>query len=226
MALGFFVLIFVISFNVGYLPNSSGPVLPTRVFAGPNQYPPKSFAAYGIVAFPAKATTDEIPRYNIICEAYVTTLLFYADVHVPLNRQMVTVWPIESDHEATRINNIMTPPSKVCDAAVSHYGLLTAQEAIADARKNNARMDGLGPFLLAWSPSEQKGRSDVLVLVTDLSEVTTTEQAQRLFQEWGNDIEKNPDLWEKGWNVNKLKTLIRLWADKYGERLLHLAGGK
>jgi hypothetical protein len=128
--------------------------------------------------------------------------------------------------EATRINKIMAPPSKVCDAAVSHYGLLTAQEAIADARRNNARTDGLGPFLLAWSPSEQKGKSDVLVLVSDLSEVTTTEQAQRLFKEWGDDIEESPDLWEKGWNVNKLKTLIRLWADKYGDRLLHLAGDK
>jgi hypothetical protein len=207
-------------------PISSGPVLPTRVFASPNQYPPKSFAAYGIVAFPAKATTDQMPRYTIICEAYVTTLLFYTDVHVPLNRQMVTVWPIESDQEATWINKIMTQPSKVCDAAVSHYGLLTAQEAIVDAKNNNARMDGLGPFLLAWSPSEQKGKSDVLVLVSDLSEVTTTEQAQRLFREWAHDIEENPDLWENGWNVNKLKTLIRLWADKYGERLLHLAGGK
>jgi hypothetical protein len=31
-------------------------VLPTRVFAGPDQYPPKYFAAYGIVAFPVKAT--------------------------------------------------------------------------------------------------------------------------------------------------------------------------
>jgi len=199
-------------------------VLPTRVFAGPDQYPPKYFAAYGIVAFPVKATKDKIPRYTIICEAYISTFLSYTDVRTPLNRQIVTVWPIESDKEATQINVMRL--SDVCDAAVSHYGLLTAQEAIADAKKSNARIDGLGPFLLAWSPSEQKGKSDVLVLVSDMSEVTTTEQAQRLFIQWAHDIEENPELWEKGWNVDKLKTVIRLWVDKYGQQLLQLAGGK
>jgi amino acid transporter len=31
----------------------------SRLFAGPHQYPPSSFAAYGIVAFPSRATPDD-----------------------------------------------------------------------------------------------------------------------------------------------------------------------
>jgi hypothetical protein len=158
------------------------------------------------------------------CEAYVSTLLFYREVQAPISKQMVTVWPIDSDYEATRINR--RPRDAVCADAVRDYGLLTAKEAMLDATKNGADIDGLGPFLLAWSPSEQKGKPDALVLVSDFSEVTTMDQAKSLFIQWSRDIEKNPELWDKGWNLSKLKTVIRLWADKYGERLLQLAGSK
>jgi hypothetical protein len=205
-------------------PLRENPYYASRIFSGPTQYPPAEFAAYGIVAFPVRATKEDLQRYNMICEAYASSLLFYKEVPVPLDKQMVTVWPIDSDNEAKRANQRWW--DDVCPDAVKHYGLLTAEEAILDARKDGARIDGLGPFLLAWSPAGQKGRADALVLVSDLSEVTTIEQAKSLFMQWSQDIEKNPELWDKGWNISKLKTIIRLWADKYGERLLQLAGVK
>lgn len=173
----------------------------------------------------------------MLCEAYASTLLAYNEVPAPINTQMVTVWPIDTDGEATRLNrmpphdkpndgSVSTIQNRTCVDAVSRYGLLTAEVAIRDARKNRARIDGLGSFLLAWSPSAKKGMPDALVLVSDLSEVTTMEQAKGIFVQWSVDIEKNPELWKKGWNVDSLKTVIKLWADKYGERLLQLVNSK
>jgi hypothetical protein len=204
------------------LPDAA--VLPTRIFAGPNQYPPKSFAAYGIVAFPSRATKDDIKRYTIICEAYVSTFPFYKEIKAPITEQIVTVWPIDTDDNATRINGM--PSDDLCGDAVFHYGLVTALQAIDDAKRRRARIDGLGPFLLAWSPSRQKGVPDALVLVSNLSEVTTSEQAKAFFEKWRHDIEEDPELWKEGWNLEKLRTVLRLWADKYGEQLLQLVGGK
>jgi outer membrane protein OmpA-like peptidoglycan-associated protein len=200
------------------------PILASRLFAGPTQYPPNDFAAYGIVAFKTRATPDDNPRYEMICDAYVAGLLHFTDVKVPLKKQMVTVWPIESDGQATRINK-MTRES-LCPEAVRHYGLPISLEAIESARRSNVRFDDAGPFLLAWSPSETKGQPDALVLVSDLSDVTNSEQAKQIFFDWFSKIQENPELWRPGWDIAKLKVTIRLWADKYGEKLLRVVGLK
>jgi hypothetical protein len=205
-------------------PLTSYSLFPSRIFAGPTQYPPTAFAAYGIVAFTSRATSDDLSRHKMICSAYVTGLLHFTEVRAPLKSQMVTVWPMETNKEATRINAVLR--DNLCPDAVRHYGLVTSLEAIASARGSNVTLDGTGPFLLAWSPSEEKGKPDALVLVSDLSDVTTAEQAREIFRRWSIDIQLNPELWSNGWNRDKLKTVIRLWADKYGTKLLELFGGK
>ena len=150
----------------------------------------------------------------MICEAYITTLPHSGEVHRSLDKQMVTVWPINSDADAVRLN--AQPLNDLCKEAVQHYGLLTSLEAIKDARLSNATVSGRGPFLLAWSPAAQKAQVGSLVLISNLSDVTTLQQAKDLFSSWSNDIQGNPDIWKKGWNIEKLRLVIRLWADKYG----------
>jgi hypothetical protein len=193
-------------------------ILPSRIFAGPGQYPPRQFKAYGIVAFKTRPTGADKARYEMICDAYVAGLLHYTSVKVPLEQQMVTVWPIENANLATRIN--AAPREKVCADAVPHYGLALAQEAIEAARKNKAELNDQGPFLLAWSPGEAAGQSGALVLVSDMSDVINNEQAKQIFTRWALDIQENPELWNKGWNEEKLKLVIRLWADKWGPKIL------
>jgi hypothetical protein len=200
------------------------PILASRLFAGPTQFPPHDFAAYGILAFKTRATADDTPRYEMMCNAYVAGLLHFTDVKAPLKRQMVTVWPIESDNQAIRINKM--PRESLCPEAVRRYGLPTSLEAIGSARRSHMRFDDTGPYLLAWSPSETKGQPDALVLVSDLSDVTTLDQAKQLFFDWFSKIQENPELWRPGWDLAKLKILIRLWADKYGEKLLKVLGSK
>ena len=135
----------------------------------------------------------------------------------------MTVWPIESDAEATGINH-MPGSDDICKNAVQHYGLPAAQTAIIDARKSHAELSGKGPFLLAWSPANSKGQPNSTVLVLDLSDVTTPEQAEASFSYWSTTVQANPELWDKGWNTGQLKTVIRLWADKYGPQILKIFG--
>jgi hypothetical protein len=207
------------------LVNSQPPsiVLPSRMFAGPGQYPPKQFKAYGIVAFNARPTREDKARYEMICDAYVSGLLHYTDVKARFDQQMVTVWPIENDTEASQINAIAR--DKVCARAVPRYGLSIAQEAIEAAKRNKAVLQGRGPFLLAWAPGAQKGQPDALVLVSNLSNVVNIEDSKLVFARWALDIQENPGLWNKGWDVDKLKILIRLWADRYGDDILNYFKG-
>jgi hypothetical protein len=203
--------------------SSYHPTLPTRAFAGPKQYPPSRFAAYGIVAFTSRAVPDDFPRYQMICEAYVASLPSYSEVSTPIEEQMVTVWPIETDRTANRLNK-MPPSDQICKSAVRSYGLTTAKNAIDDARRSRAVLDGVGPFLLAWSPSGEKGKPNALVLVSNLSNVTNSEQAKHIFLDWSNDIVENPELWVRGWNIEKARVTIQLWADRYGSGILKIFG--
>lgn len=200
---------------------ASPPVMPTRIFSGPTQYPPATFAAYGIVAFTSLAAPAERERYEMMCQAYVTTLLHYSQVAAPHEQQMVTVWPIDSDDEATHLNRPTQNNASSCKEAIDHYGLYVAKMAIEDAKKNRVPVTGRG-----WSPATNKGQIGALVLRLDLSKVTTLEQAKERFNEWSTEIAENPELWESGWNIEKLRTTIRFWADHYGPGLLQVFGGK
>ena len=190
----------------------AGPVLPSRIFAGPGQYPPKQFKAYGIIAFNALYTHAERARYDMICEAYISSLLHFTKVKAPAERQMVTVWPVETSDLATRLNK--QAREAVCGAAVEHYGLLIAQEAIESAKRSKASLRGQGPFLLAWSPGAAKDDPDALVLMSDMSDVINIEQAKQVFAQWMQDIQENPELWDEGWNLEKLRLVIRGKKDK------------
>ena len=194
------------------------PVSPSRMFAGPTQYPPKDFKAYGIVAFDSLSSRDDKARYDLICDAYVSSLQHFTEVKAPLKEQMVTVWPIDTNREAININKIAL--DGVCARAVANYGLVAAQNAIAAAKLNKAVLNGRGPFLLAWAPGVQTGQPDALVLVSNLSNVVNIEDAKDVFALWKRDIQDNPDLWGKGWDLAKLKLEVRLWADRYGEDIL------
>jgi len=135
---------------------------------------------------------------------------------------MATIWPTDSDANFYLLHR---PPRKqICEPAVDLYGLVTAQQALKDAESAGADVAAGGPFLLAWSPSTDKGKQNALVLVSDLSDVTTYEQAKGVFTGWTRKIELNPELWNKGWDIDQLRAEIRYWVDKYGTKTLMLFG--
>ena len=160
----------------------------------------------------------------MLCQAYVAVLPHASELALPDSQQMVTVWPVSPDNVATRLNR--APRDDVCDAAVDNYGLVVATQALHDAAQVKADLSGRGPFLLAWSPSTQKGKPDALVLEANLSNVTTSDEAKLRLLSWKSDILENPDIWKNGWDLERLKITMREWLDEYGPKVLVLFGTK
>lgn len=177
----------------------SSSVRASRVFAGPNQYPPQEFAAYGILAFPSRSSPDDRVRHLMICSEYIAVLPHTSELIIPRSEQMVTIWPVDSDTDASRLNRM--PRNELCEFAVNNYGLVIAKQALKDAELAGMDTSDRGPFLLAWSPSIDKGKQDALVLAVNLSDVTTFEQAQQIMLSWSDDIERDPQLWSNGWEI-------------------------
>ncbi len=200
-----------------------GAVRASRSFVGPHHFPPAEYAAYGIVAFPARATAATKDRYVTICHAYMATLPRPNELTVPQDQQMVTVWPLGDVELADALQR--NPSDSVCGDAVDHYDLPTALYAIADARFAGAGIGtNQGPYLLAWTPSSSKGKQDVFVLSASLTAATTPQEILAIFQQWRTDIERNPALWREGWDIEKVAVVIRQWADAYGASFLILFG--
>ncbi|UXU75045.1 MULTISPECIES: hypothetical protein [unclassified Paracoccus (in: a-proteobacteria)] len=201
------------------MTGTDGGLRASRIFAGPGQYPPQDFAAYGIVAFPGLATSADRPRHLMICEAYVANLPNADALDIPAAEQMVTVWPVAQDslaQELTRTGGIAP-----CPAAVDGYNQMLGLRALRLAERAGARPgDRRGPFLLAWSPGRQHGQDGAHVLIADLSHVNTPDQAAAAFRRWARDIEGQPELWQRGWDMERLRLSLRNWADDLGARIL------
>jgi hypothetical protein len=198
----------------------------SRSFFGPHEYPPETFAAYGIVAFPARAATEEArERHLNACRAYIATLPTPSELSVPRDEQMVTVWPLDDSRLAAELTE--RTDFEVCETAVERYHLATALSALAHARlAGRDAPRGRGPFLLAWSPASQKGEADALVLVADLSSAFAYWHFEDYFRQWREDIEQSPELWERGWSPSLVRARIRDWADRWGMVILSVRRGE
>jgi hypothetical protein len=194
----------------------------SRIFSGPDKYPPSDFGAYAILAFQSKAAPQDMERHLAICEAYRTTVPHFSELDIPLSEQLVTVWPIVSEQNA--LATTAASGKDTCALAVEHYGLVASRKAIAHAEFAGVDIGvKRGPFLLAWSPTSKKGQDDAVVLSADLSGVRSLEQAKRVFRRWVRDIEEDSDLWnEDGWSVEKVKVVIGDWASEMGDKILFL----
>ena len=198
----------------------------TRLFVGPSEYPPERFAAYGLVAFGSKAVATSEGRYRLACEAYVSAITNAQEVRTPYSSQMVTVWPVETDKQGIFLSRPQSDLGSACESAVKHYDLRRSIEGMKQARiQTKMAFDGEGPYLIAWSPATDRGKSDVAVLVADLSGATTSEQFREYFRHWRNDVESKPELWRNGWSVEKVRLVVRDWADKWGPAILSIAAG-
>ncbi len=201
-------------------PDSASAAAPraSRSFFGPHSYPPEAFAAYGIVAFPARAVTATRERYVLACEAYVATLPTPGELTVARSAQMVTVWPV--DEEAIAAELTERRDDGVCGEAVDRYHLPTALEAMNQAAERRDLGNGDGPFLLAWAPARSKGQPDAPILIADLSTANSQADFMDRFRRWRSDIESKPELWRDGWSVESLRLVVRAWADRYGPAVL------
>lgn len=204
----------------------------TRIFAGPTEYPPVEYAAYGIVAFRSVPSQSDMARYKNICVAYLTTLP-PPPVNRPKKAQMVTVWPVMTADVSKRLNKAQPiakgnekSAEKACEDALSSYNLQLGHLAIKAARIQGEDVDGIGPYLLAWSPSEKYGSDKAVVLVADLSEVQSYLDAQKAMVAWVNDIESDPEIWGNEFTVERIRQKIKKMVDRYGAGIESIFGVK
>ncbi len=212
-------------------------ILASRQFAGPDDFPPSGFAGYGIIAFPQ---IPDLARGTMFCEAYMRTFLTSENLErrgVRRQAQMVTIWPVQNPTENISDEIIMrqleNPDSfDVCRTAIRHYDLGSALTAISEAHSAQSRgvgagsLTGRGPFLLAWSPGGTKGSQDALVLVSDLSAVSSDDQALADFARWRAEIQLDAELWSNGWSLERLKLTSQRWADQRSGAILSIVGAQ
>ena len=201
------------------LPNRSATRV-SRLFAGPRQYPPANFAAYGIIAFPEGVTSGSRDRYFAICEGFGASLLAAPALAVPLDQQMATIWPLDDDVHATTLNNLGSVPlTGQCHDIINAIDVSRSNRAIADAQLADPgqRFNNAGPYMIAWSPSSAVGQDNVPILVWDLSAVTLAAHATEILRIWRQDIQQTPESWRSGLRMSeRVRLHLRLIADKYG----------
>ncbi len=203
------------------------PLSASRIFLGRSSYPPAEFAAYGILAFTTLPAPEDRERYIEICDAFFAAIISSSELEVPLNEQMVTVWPVDdrTDPGLTGVLNIARAETDSCSIAVDNYDIFVADQAIRDARFAGKSLNGRGPFLIAWSPGDKKGFGQVPVLTADLTDVNSTADAKAVFRVWTDDIEKDTELWATGFSLEKLRLKLRQIANRYGEGMSKYFGG-
>jgi len=212
---------------------SISPLFTARSFAAPGEFPPADYAAYGILAFTQRPTASTFDRFVKICLAYSAAFPLSNELpDVSTDMQAVTVWPVTSEAVIESLNAV-SDEIEACEIAVRGYGLAPAQDALRAAKIglqgktlrgepiNLSSLDR-GPYLLAWAPGNMKGESDTLILGMDLSLVETEDVAAAAFRLWIGDIQSSPELWSRGWNVQRVRFRLRQWIEKTGEDLARL----
>ena len=63
-----------------------------------------------------------------------------------------------------------------------------------------------------------------LILMLDLSRVSTYEQALIQLQSWQQKIATNPELLQDGFSIENLRRMVRDWSDQHGQAFLVLIG--
>ncbi|HDZ53038.1 hypothetical protein LCGC14_0408200 [marine sediment metagenome] len=207
--------------------SAGGPPVPTRVFAGPGQFPPENFRGYGVMTFIATASEYDFGRHMIFCQAYMNSLPVSASVAELPGDQFVTVWPLTDADLSARLNRTIQRADAVstCKQAIDSYDANHARNILTKIRKNEGfALDGLGPYLFGWIPADDFDETGKLILMLDLSRVSTYEQALIQLQSWQQKIVTNPELLQDGLSIENLRRLVRDWSDQHGQAFLVLIG--
>lgn len=182
------------------------------------------FAAYGIIAFRSSVTDSSRDRYVAICQGYMAVLPNSMEIaeklQLPTDKQLATVWPLRTVELSRILNSTRGFDDNSCEDIVNDISIIMSNEALDNARKHtNEAFGRRGPYLLAWSPGVAYHENNALVLYLDLSDVQNDEQAVEMFNFWKDEIEKDPSVWYGGWNWERLRLKVKVFADRFGQNI-------
>lgn len=208
--------------GAGPPPSLSPSLQPVRALITPSDMPPAGVPAYGMVAFGALPLPDDRARFDAVCRAFRSTLLTPGQVAgTPIAAQMITFWPVRD-----RAGLAGDDPS--CDAMIDGYDLKAGLDAIRDADMRKEQLAARrGPFLIAWSPSASRAKPDAVILVIDMSAMSSARSFQDVFVTWRQKIIDDPKFWRGGFSLETIRLALRDALDTYGAQLTPLlAPGK
>ena len=197
-------------------------LIPVRQYLRAQDIPPADVGAYGLVVFQTRPTPANQKKLTMVCKSFIAAFPRSETAIVPVSDQMITIWPLdEPDAAKAKVDD--------CDFILQHYDLNASESAANDVRIQGATIDGEGPYLVGWSPSNTRGMPDKLVLVVDMSADNNQDAIDHKFLFWKNKIIQNPALWRSGWSLEALRVAIKDFSDQYGKEMLDaikLIGGK
>lgn len=208
----------------------------SRKFSHMPDHDVADFAGLAIIAYYRDPSGALKNRATMLCESFLRGIGSISELlerEAGKDKQVVTLWPVKTTELEGRLQAAegMTR-ADICDQAVDGYDWQEGSAAIRDAAGFYAArgktdvadrlLDGDqdGPWLLAWAPGADKGRTedDVLVMTLDLSGADTQLKTERVFQAWWIAVERNPHLWSSQTVVNEN------WTTAF-VRFVNLIGG-
>jgi hypothetical protein len=153
-------------------------------------------------------------RLTRACNAFLAHLPPQEDlpVSVPLSAQMLTIWPL-------KVNGEIDAKRQSCSTMLTEYDLQGGLDAIRDAISQDHQLQGRGPFLIGWSPSNTRGMRDAIVLVVDMSDFDSQESFDDAFLFWQRKVVEDPELWRSGFSLERVRLAARDFVDRYGKSI-------
>lgn len=190
----------------------------TRQFAAPGQRMPAEYLVYGVIAFGERHTDAKDAHWRRVCEAFVNTLPQTSEVRGEGALQHGTIWPVTTGQLAFDLS--IMEPRDVCKSAVRDYDFGQASAALTAARKiDDSLGTQIGPYLIAWSPGQGFDTTEATLLVQDLTDVESDDEAKDQFRLWIRDIEQAINtMRDVPWH-ERLRLSLRSAADGYGPRV-------
>ena len=193
----------------------------TRIFLAGNEPIPGQFGAIAVVIFP---NGSDPARLQQVCRAFVAVLDDSGEVseRLPDAAQMVTIWPVKSGSAVPRSGVVSSAAEadRMCTAAAANYDYLRAQQAMAGLPSAERLAPATrGPLLAAWAPGADFGRQHVSILRYDLSGIAGQQRLIGAMQIWKDKIERQPELWQSGWNTTKVRLWLSTQVDELGAQI-------
>lgn len=199
---------------------SGSPPDSRRLFAGPEQIPPRDNGAYAILAIRADTPVSDRDRIRMICSAFVAARTAKPDTTIDSAKSMVTIWPVASAEQADELNRASRADN--CTKAVNQYGLAIAHRAILDTESTGWVLDNPGPYVLARVPGSANGGLDARVLMLDLTSLRSSTQVTEVMESW-SELERDTSLLTpEGWNTPAVQARIGDWRRRHGRSLILL----